>query len=78
MAEPLLGLVGHIKNNFPAMYRLYEVLKAHSEPPTTEELDIASGCKKLDASAAGEYILKLKRHQKILLRHFSNRLSGPQ
>jgi hypothetical protein len=60
-AEPLLGLVGHIKNNFPAMYRLYEVLKARSEPPTTEELDIASGRKKLDASAAGEYILKLEK-----------------
>ena len=61
MAEPLLGLVGHIKNNFPAMYQLYEVLKARSEPPTTEEFDIASGRKKLDASAAGEYILKLEK-----------------
>ena len=60
-AEPLIGLVGHVKNNFPAMYRLYEVLKARPEPPTTEELDIASGRKKLDPSAAGEYISKLEK-----------------
>jgi hypothetical protein len=61
-AEPLLiGLVGHVKNNFPAMYRLYEVLKARPEPPTAEELDITSGRKKLDPSAAGEYILKLEK-----------------
>ena len=46
-AEPLLGLVGHIKNNFPAMYRLYEVLKARSEPQLLRNLTLHLGTKNL-------------------------------
>ncbi|KIL63847.1 hypothetical protein M378DRAFT_50048, partial [Amanita muscaria Koide BX008] len=61
MKYSLNGLVGHLKNHFPAMYQLYEVLKARPEPPTAEELDIATARLKLDTSAAGEYVSKLKR-----------------
>ncbi|KIL55008.1 hypothetical protein M378DRAFT_201131 [Amanita muscaria Koide BX008] len=61
MKYSLNGLVGHLKNHFPAMYRLYEVLKARSEPPTAEELDIVTGRTKLDTSAAGAYVSKLER-----------------
>jgi len=57
----LIGLVGHLKHHFPVMYWLYEVLKAHPEPPTVEELDIATGQTKLNTSTAGKYILKLKK-----------------
>jgi hypothetical protein len=43
------------------MHRLYELFKSRPEPPTQDEPDIASGQKKLNASAAGAYILKLEK-----------------
>lgn len=61
MSDILIGLVGHLKTHFPAMYQLYEVLKACPEPPTAEEFDLVTGCTKLDTSAAGEYISKLEK-----------------
>ena len=54
-------MIGHLRNNFPAMYRLYELLKTRPEPPTQEELDMASGWTKLNASAFGAYISKLEK-----------------
>jgi hypothetical protein len=66
----LIGLIGHLKNHFPAMYRLYEVLKACPEPPTVEELELATGCTKLNASAAGEYISKLEKASSNIMEVF--------
>ncbi|KAJ7124698.1 hypothetical protein C8R46DRAFT_1250867, partial [Mycena filopes] len=37
------GLVGHLQRRVPPMYRLYELLKGRTEPPTQDELDIAAG-----------------------------------
>ncbi|KAG2362861.1 hypothetical protein BDR07DRAFT_977819 [Suillus spraguei] len=61
MRSSLNGLIGHIKNHFPAMFRLYLHLKLHAEPPTEEEIAIASGKKILDPTKATEYLLKLER-----------------
>lgn len=55
------GLVGHLKNHFPTMYRLYELLKVRSDPPTQDELDMASGKKKLDGPAARAYVSQLEK-----------------
>ena len=52
------------------MYQLYEVLKAHPEPPTAEELELATGHMKLDASAAWEYILKLEKASSNIMEAF--------
>jgi hypothetical protein len=52
------------------MYRLYEVLKARPEPPTAEELELATGRTKLDASAAGEYISKLEKASSNIMEAF--------
>jgi len=50
------------------MYQLYELFKACPEPPTQDELDIASGWKKLNASAAGAYISKLKKASENIIK----------
>ena len=54
--KSLTGLVGHLKTHFPAMYRLYIILKDCTDPPTNEELAIASTKKVLDVEAANAYI----------------------
>jgi hypothetical protein len=56
-----LGLIGHLKNHFPAMYRLYLLLKDRVEPPTDEEKAIAAGLKSLDAATAAEYLKHLEK-----------------
>ena len=43
------------------MYRLYELLKVRSDPPTQDELDMASGKKKLDGPAAHAYVSQLEK-----------------
>jgi len=42
--------------HFPAMYRLYLILKDHTDPPTDEEIVIASGEKVLDAEGIDTYL----------------------
>lgn len=42
------------------MFRLYSVLHQRPEPPTAEEIDIASGKKVLDATAAKTYFKDLE------------------
>ena len=41
------GLVGHLKSHSSMMYRLYELLKVRSDPPTQDQLDFASAKKNL-------------------------------
>ena len=43
------------------MHRLYLCLKDRDEPPTDDEIAIASGQKTLDPSKAAEYLLKLEK-----------------
>jgi hypothetical protein len=54
------GLTNHLKSHFPAMYRLYCILKDRAEPPTPEEAAIASGKQALDDKTELEYIKKLE------------------
>ena len=64
-----IGLIGHLKTHFPAMYRLFLVLKDRDEPPTEDEIAIASGKKTLDPTKAAEYLVKLEKASATLLRH---------
>ena len=43
------------------MHRLYLVLKDHKEPPTNDEIAIASGQKGLDPASAADYLLQLEK-----------------
>ena len=56
ISQIIVGLVGHLKTHFPAMYKLYFIIKDHTDPPTEEELAIASGEKVLDTEATNLYL----------------------
>jgi hypothetical protein len=64
------GLVRHLKNHFPTMYRLYELLKVRSGPPTQDELDIASAKKKLHGPAARAYVSQLGKASENIIDAF--------
>ncbi len=53
-------LVGHLQQTFPGLYRLYEVLAKWNSPLTQEEIDIATGKKKMDDILAKKYLNELK------------------
>ncbi|KAK0437090.1 uncharacterized protein EV420DRAFT_1487276 [Desarmillaria tabescens] len=55
------GLITHLKRHAPAMYQLYEIMKSCSDPPTEEEIQIASAQKVLDPKAAARYLEKLSK-----------------
>ena len=57
--KSIAGLVRHIKTHFPAMYRLYIILKDRTKPPTDDELAIASAEKVLDVEAANAYLVEV-------------------
>lgn len=42
------------------MYQLYLILKDRDEPPTPEEVDIATAKQQLDGKAEAEYLRKLE------------------
>ncbi|KAK0445077.1 hypothetical protein EV421DRAFT_1902535 [Armillaria borealis] len=54
-------LITHLKYHAPAMYWLYEIMKSRSNPPTEEEIQIASAQKVLDPTAAMHYLEKLAK-----------------
>jgi hypothetical protein len=60
VSQVIVGLIGHLRTHFPAMYRLYDIMKSHTDPPSEEELAIASGAKVLDAEAANSYLGRVK------------------
>ena len=52
------------------MYRLYSILKNRPEPPTPDEVAIASGMKVLDARAEAEYLETLEGRSENIKRAF--------
>jgi hypothetical protein len=52
----IVGLVGHLKVNFPVMYRFYLTLKDRNDPVTDEELALASATRVFDEEAANTYL----------------------
>lgn len=68
---PTIGLIGHIKVHFPAIYRLYLVLKGHKEPPTDDEIAIASGKKTTLPAKAAKYLVKLEKTSATLVDVFA-------
>ncbi|KAF9063150.1 hypothetical protein BDP27DRAFT_1335608 [Rhodocollybia butyracea] len=60
MKSSLNGLTMHLKNHFPPMYRLWEVLHQQKKIPTAEEVNIACGKTTLDAQSATAFLGKLE------------------
>ena len=58
----IVALVTHLKQEFLLMFKLFSVLKDRSsnQPPTAEELDIASGKKMLDPEKAKAWFTNLE------------------
>jgi hypothetical protein len=56
----ILALMNNLRVHVKPMYRLYCILKEREEPPTLEDIAIASGKKKLDASTEAEYLKKFE------------------
>ena len=69
--KSIVGLVGHLKRHFPAMHRLYMVLKYHTEPPTDDELAMASAEKVLDTEVANAYLGQVEVASENLLSMFA-------
>ncbi|KAF8065125.1 hypothetical protein FPV67DRAFT_1418769, partial [Lyophyllum atratum] len=69
MKGNLNGLMGHLKH-FPSMEHLYQVLKSRSEPPTPNEIAIASGKSPLDPKAEAEYLRQLETASENIQRAF--------
>jgi hypothetical protein len=55
-----LVLVNNLHINIKPMYRLYCLLKEQEEPPTLDDIAIASGRKKLDADTEAKYLKKFE------------------
>ena|ERR1700722_4786771 len=53
------------------MYRLYLVLKNRAEPPSEDEVLIASGKKALDPAQAADYLTKLEAASKTIIDSFN-------
>jgi hypothetical protein len=64
----LLALVNNLRVHVKPMYQLYSFLKDRDEPPTPEEIDIASAKRKLD----GEYLQKLEKSSENIRKAFQN------
>jgi len=54
------------------MFQLYSVLKDRDEPPTLEEIEIASGKRKLDGQAEAEYMQKLEKSSQNIKKAFQD------
>ena len=54
------------------MYRLYSILKDREESPTSDEIAIASGKKKLDGNTEAEYIKKLENTSENIKKAFED------
>ena len=68
---PSSGLISHLKSHFPHMYWLYCILKAWAEPPTAQEITIASGEEALNPASEVEYIKKLEAASENICKAFA-------
>ncbi|CAA7267605.1 unnamed protein product [Cyclocybe aegerita] len=60
MKGSLNNLVGHLQRPFPAHHCLYEVLAKRRSPLTKEEIEIASGKKRMDDALVKKYLNELE------------------
>ena len=67
-----LVLVNNLHINIKPMFWLYTILKDWDEPPTPDEIVIASGKKTLDGNTEAKYIKKLENTSKNIKKAFED------
>ncbi|KAF8813537.1 hypothetical protein BYT27DRAFT_7035532, partial [Phlegmacium glaucopus] len=80
MRSNLNVLVNNLHVHVKPMYQLYCVLKDCDEPPTPDDVDIASGKRELDGHAEAEYLKKLNKASENIKKAFKDqkaRAAGP-
>ncbi|CAA7268096.1 unnamed protein product [Cyclocybe aegerita] len=75
MKGSLNNLVGHLQRSFPAHHRLYEVLAKRGSPLTKEEIEIASGKKRMDDALVKKYLNELETISKNICEMFKQQLA---
>ena len=65
-------LVNNLCVHVKPMYQLYSILKDHDEPPTPDEINIASAKRQLDWKTEAEYLQKLKKSSENIKKAFQN------
>jgi hypothetical protein len=65
-------LVNNLRIHIKPMYQLYMILKDQSEPPTPDEIMIASGKQQLDGKAKAKYLQKLKKSSENIKKVFQD------
>ena len=65
-------LVNNLWVHVKPMYHLYCILKDRDEPPTFDEIAIASGKKVLDGHAEAEYLKKLEKASENIKKAFKD------
>ncbi|KAF8477846.1 hypothetical protein DFH94DRAFT_694662 [Russula ochroleuca] len=68
----LLVLVNYLHVHVKPMYQLYCILKDRDEPPTPDEIDVASAKRQLDATAKAEYLQKLEKSSQTIRKAFQD------
>jgi hypothetical protein len=66
------ALVSNLHVHIKPMYHLYSLLKDCEEPPTADEIAIASGMKQLDGRAEAEYLKKLEKSSENIKKAFED------
>jgi hypothetical protein len=65
-------LVNNLRVHVKPMYQLYSILKDRDEPPTPDEINIASAKRQLDWKAEAEYLQKLEKSSENIKKAFQN------
>jgi hypothetical protein len=64
--------VNYLRVHVKPMYQLYSILKDRDEPPTPDEIDIASAKRQLDGNAEVEYLRKLEKSSENIKKAFQD------
>src|SRR5229473_4618813 len=65
-------LVNNLRIHVKPMYQLYSILKDRDEPPTPDEINIASAKRQLDWKTKAKYLQKLKKSSENIKKAFQN------
>ena len=64
--------MNNLRVHVKPMYQLFSILKDRDEPPTPDEIDIASAKQQLDWKAKAEYLQKLEKSSENIKKAFQN------
>jgi hypothetical protein len=62
--------MNNLRVHMKPMYQLYSILKERDEPPTLDEIDIASAKRQLDEKTKAEYLQKLAKMSENIKKAF--------